>query len=64
MLFWCFWLMSDVSYSTDCLSTQTVRDIWAQKDLGTFSGGSFSAEVPPTGAVFVKLSALAADVSH
>lgn len=34
---------------------QTVRDLWRQKDLGSFDG-SFETEVPPHGVVLVKLS--------
>ena len=33
-----------------------VRDIWAQKDLGTFKDGSFTASrLPPHGSAFVML---------
>lgn len=35
--------------------TQTVRDLWRQKDLGTFED-KFSATVAPHGVVFVKVS--------
>jgi len=34
---------------------QTVRDLWRQKDLGSFDG-EFSAEVPRHGAVFVSIA--------
>lgn len=34
---------------------QTVRDLWRQKDLGTFDG-EFSSEVPRHGTLFVKLT--------
>jgi uncharacterized membrane protein YgcG len=37
-------------------TTQAVRDLWAREDLGTFAGGSFTAEVPSTGVVFVKVT--------
>jgi hypothetical protein len=30
--------------------------LWAREDLGTFAGGSFTAEVPSTGVVFVKVT--------
>jgi alpha-galactosidase len=35
--------------------TQRVRDLWRQKDLGSFEG-SFAATVPSHGVVLVKLS--------
>jgi alpha-galactosidase len=35
--------------------SQTVRDLWRQKDLGTF-GDKFEATVPPHGVVMVKVS--------
>jgi alpha-galactosidase len=35
---------------------QTVRDLWRQKDLGTFEN-EFSSVVPSHGAVFVKVAA-------
>ena len=34
---------------------QTVRDLWRQKDLGTFEG-KFETEVAPHGVVLVKLA--------
>lgn len=34
--------------------TQPVRDLWLRKDLGEYSG-SFSTEVPPHGAVMIKI---------
>ena len=34
---------------------QTVRDLWRQKDLGTFDG-EFSSEVPRHGTIFVKIT--------
>jgi alpha-galactosidase len=37
---------------------QVVRDLWRQKDLGTFDGG-FSATVEPHGVVFVKFAPVA-----
>jgi alpha-galactosidase len=40
----------------DVKGAQRVRDLWRQKDLGTFQD-SFSAEVPRHGVVLVKLSA-------
>jgi len=35
-------------------TSATVRDLWAHKDLGTFTG-SYSSSVPPHGTVMVKL---------
>jgi alpha-galactosidase len=34
---------------------QSARDLWRQKDLGTFEN-SFESEVPPHGVLLVKLS--------
>jgi len=34
---------------------QTVRDLWRQKDLGTFDG-EFSSVVPRHGTLFVKVT--------
>jgi alpha-galactosidase len=34
---------------------QTVRDLWRQKDVGSFDGG-YETTVAPHGAVLVKLS--------
>jgi alpha-galactosidase len=36
--------------------THTVRDLWRQKDLGTFSD-EFSSVVPRHGTLFVKVTA-------
>lgn len=37
------------------LGRQNVRDLWRQKDVGTF-GGQYTAKVPPHGVVLVKIS--------
>ena len=34
---------------------QTLRDLWRQKDLGTFDG-SYTAEVPVHGVIFLKVT--------
>ena len=34
---------------------QVVRDLWRQKDIGTFEN-QYEANIPPHGVVFVKLS--------
>ena len=36
-------------------TSATVRDIWARADLGNFSDGTFTADVPSTGAVLLRI---------
>ena len=46
-----------VPHSLGLMATQTVRDIWRQKDLGTVERKErWETEVAPHGVVFVRLS--------